>query len=255
MSDAAAQLALVAGFAVAALAIARAGGLPLGGAVGRAAARATVQLLVVGALLAVLTDRPWLVAGFFVVMWATATTTASGRIGVAGLWPAAAAAIAVPSAVASAALLGSGAVPVSALSAVATTGILVGGAMSAASLTGRALVRELAQGRERIEARLLLGDSLREASAEAVRHAVTSGVVPALDQARTVGLIALPGTFVGLVLGGASPAVAARVQLLVLVGLIAVELAAGLVAAHAIVRRLTVPGAERLAPLASSRTD
>ena len=34
-----------------------------------------------------------------------------------------------------------------------------------------------------------------------------------IDQTKNVGLVSLPGTFVGLILGGASPAEAARLQL------------------------------------------
>jgi putative ABC transport system permease protein len=245
--QAAEQLALVAAFAALAILAARAGRIPIGGAIGRAAARATVQLLVVGALLTLVVDHAWLVAVFAAVMLSTATWTASGRVQIAGTWPWLGLAIGAPAGTAAVALLASGAVPGGAIAAVATIGILVGGAMSAVSLTGRALVRELSRDAARIETRLCLGQTVREACSEPVRHAVVSGLVPALDQTRTVGLIALPGTFVGLVLGGASPATAARIQLLVLVGLVAVELVAGIVAANAIVRRLTIRGAERLA--------
>lgn len=244
--DAPVQFAIVAGFAAVAIAAARAAGIPLAGSIGRATARATVQLLAVGALLTLLVDRPWVAAIFAAVMLSTATLTASGRVGVQGVWPVLAFAMGLPAGVAAAALLLSGAIPGGALAAVATIGILVGGAMAATTLAGRALVRELERDLPRVEALLLLGATVREACAEPVRHAVVSGLVPVLDQTRTVGLIALPGTFVGLVLGGATPATAARVQLLVLIGLIAVELTAALVAAHAIVWRLTVRGAERL---------
>jgi putative ABC transport system permease protein len=44
-----------------------------------------------------------------------------------------------------------------------------------------------------------------------------------LDQTRSVGLVTLPGAFVGMLLGGASPLQAGAVQLLVLVGLLAVQ--------------------------------
>ncbi|MBO9532857.1 MAG: ABC transporter permease [Solirubrobacteraceae bacterium] len=243
------QLALVVGFAAIAITIARVAGVGLAGALGRAAGRATVQLLAVGAVLTVVLDHEWLAAVFVAVMLTTATLTARGRIGVPGMVPEVVVAIAIPAGLAAAALLAAGAVPGSVIAAIATIGILIGGAMSATSLTGRALVRELNRDLPRIEARLCLGQRVREASGEAVRHAIVSGLVPALDQTRTVGLIALPGTFVGLVLGGAHPAEAARVQLLVLVGLLAVELSAAVLAAHAIVRHLTVSGAERLAPL------
>ena len=67
----------------------------------------------------------------------------------------------------------------------------------------------------------------------------------AIDQTRNVGIVTLPGTFVGLVLGGASPAEAARIQLTVLLTLLAVELLAATAIAELIVRTRIAPG-ERL---------
>ena len=77
--------------------------------------------------------------------------------------------------------------------------------MAATSLTGRRLVEELAGAHAEIEARLCLGDSAREALRPSVRRAVATGLTPAIDQTRSVGLVTLPGTFVGLLLGGARP--------------------------------------------------
>lgn len=51
-------------------------------------------------------------------------------------------------------------------------------------------------------------------------------MLPGLDQTRTVGLVTLPGAFVGMLLGGASPVEAGAVQLFVLVALMAVQVAA-----------------------------
>ena len=48
-------------------------------------------------------------------------------------------------------------------------------------------------------------------------------MLPAIDQTRTVGLVTLPGAFVGVLLGGGSSADAAASQILVLVGLLAAE--------------------------------
>ncbi|MEV4898354.1 ABC transporter permease, partial [Nonomuraea sp. NPDC055795] len=45
----------------------------------------------------------------------------------------------------------------------------------------------------------------------------------ALDQTRTVGLVTLPGAFVGMLLGGATPLAAGLVQLVVLIALLAAE--------------------------------
>ena len=66
--------------------------------------------------------------------------------------------------------------------------------------------------------------------------------MPAIDQTRSVGLVTLPGTFVGLVLGGASPASAARVQLLILLALLAVELAAAALLTEFVQRAAVAPG-------------
>lgn len=68
-----------------------------------------------------------------------------------------------------------------------------------------------------------------------------------IDQTRSVGLVTVPGTFVGLILGGASPADAARLQLLVLLSLPAVELLASLLIARLIARAVIAPG-ERIEP-------
>ncbi|MGH8826491.1 MAG: ABC transporter permease, partial [Jiangellaceae bacterium] len=57
---------------------------------------------------------------------------------------------------------------------------------------------------------------------------------------RTVGLVTLPGAFVGMLLGGASPVDAGAVQLFVLVALLAVESIAVLVTIELVARRMIV---------------
>jgi putative ABC transport system permease protein len=62
--------------------------------------------------------------------------------------------------------------------------------------------------------------------------AAARALVPALDQTRNVGLVTLPGAYVGLLLAGASPLDAGKLQLLVLVGLLAAESVAVVVVTH-----------------------
>lgn len=59
-----------------------------------------------------------------------------------------------------------------------------------------------------------------------IRPAAASALIPPLDQTRTVGLVTLPGAFVGVLLGGGTPLEAGAAQLLVLLGLLAAELLA-----------------------------
>ena len=65
-----------------------------------------------------------------------------------------------------------------------------------------------------------------------------AALVPALDLTRNVGLVVLPGAFVGLLLAGATPLEAGRLQLLVLVGLLCAESVAVVAVTHLLGGRL-----------------
>ena len=158
-------------------------------------------------------------------MVVTAALTSGGRIKhVPHARARAIVAIGIPAVGAAGILIAVGAFEPTPRAAIPTAGILIGGAMAATTLTGRRLLEGLDSDAELIEARLSLGDRLRTALAPTVRQAIKTGLIPAIDQTRNVGIVTLPGTFVGLVLGGASPAEAARIQLTVLLTLLAVEL-------------------------------
>lgn len=117
-------------------------------------------------------------------------------------------------------------VPARGVAVVPVAGILIGGAMTATVLAGRRGLNELALRRGEVEAAMALGFADREAGLMVSRPAAAEALVPGLDATRTVGLVALPGTFVGTLLGGASPLQAGAVQVLVLVALLAVQASA-----------------------------
>lgn len=208
-----------------------------------AALRALLQLALVGATIALVFALPGLAFAFVGVMVATAGVTAGGRLrGLPSARRRTLVAIAAPALLATAALLAVGAFALTPRAAVPTAAILIGGAMAATTLTGRRLLESLRDDEPEIEARLALGQSARTALAPAVRRAIHTGLVPIVDQTRSVGLVTLPGTFVGLILGGATPAQAAATQLVVLLALLAVELAAGLLLAELMLRAVILAG-------------
>ena len=98
--------------------------------------------------------------------------------------------------------------------------------MTATSLAGRRLHEELESRRGEVEAALALGLLPRYAVLFVLRPAAASALIPPLDQTRTVGLVTLPGAFVGVLLGGGTPLEAGAAQLLVLLGLLAAEMLA-----------------------------
>ncbi|MGW1061612.1 ABC transporter permease [Micromonospora rubida] len=188
-----------------------------------AAVRAAVQLAAVSLLIAAIVASLWATAAFVVLMCAVAAGTSGRRItgGARGWWAA------VPIVAGSLSVVGglllAGLVPVRGIAVIPVAGILIGGAMTATSLAGRRALDELTGRRGEVEAALALGLPSRAAVLLVCRPAAGQALIPALDQTRTVGLVTLPGAFVGVLLGGAGPVAAGITQLFVLVGLLAVE--------------------------------
>jgi uncharacterized protein (TIGR00245 family) len=199
-----------------------------------AAVRATLQLAAVSAVLLVVVRSLALSAVFVLLMLTVATATAAGRVTgrglrsprrVARLLPTALP-IVIGAAPVVALVLGSGSVPLRGTAVIPIAGILIGGAMTATSLAGRRLREELLGRRGELEAALALGLPQRDAVLLVGDRVAATALVPGLDQTRTVGLVTLPGAFVGVLLGGGSPVEAGAAQLLVLIGLLAAQMLA-----------------------------
>jgi putative ABC transport system permease protein len=189
-----------------------------------ASVRATVQLSVVALALRGVFAAPEFVVLALAVMFGVATWTAARRLrGTPGAGRAVVLACGAGAAVAIGIICGLPVLDRSVRTLVAVSGIVIGGTMTAATLTGRRLTEGLRRRREEIEAWLALGATPRRAVQAIARDAAAEALVPALDQTRTVGLVTLPGAFIGALLGGASAATAARFQVVVLVGLLCAE--------------------------------
>ncbi|MER5845674.1 ABC transporter permease [Streptomyces sp. NPDC002012] len=185
--------------------------------------RAAVQLGAVSLLIGwVVRSLPPLLA-FLVLMYAVAVRTAGRRITRNRTWWWAFLPIGAGVAPVVALLLLTGLVPVRGIALIPVTGILIGGALTATVLGGRRALDELTTRRGEVEAGMALGLLDRDARLEIARPAAADALLPGLDQTRTVGLVTLPGAFVGMLLGGASPVQAGAVQLFVLVALMAVQ--------------------------------
>jgi len=195
-----------------------------------ATVRASVQLTLVALVIAWVFAHPEGVVLYLALMLMAATATSVRRIG-CGLRRAPVITVAIAAGAASAVIpvLASGALELHAQTIVPFAAQIIGGSMMAASLTGSRMRDDVATHWGEVEAWLSLGGTPRMAVMDFSRRAVSRALIPALDQTRSAGLVTLPGAFVGLLLGGASPAEAAQVQLLVLVGLLAAEAVAAVV--------------------------
>ncbi|MBB4682963.1 ABC transporter permease [Amycolatopsis jiangsuensis] len=224
-----ALVAVLVVLALAGTAVVRYGRLGQGRAVLVAAVRAVAQLALVSLVITVILRSDWLTGLFVLAMFSIATGTSATRIGVprqAG-WIALALASGVVPVLAL--VLGSGVVPARPIALVPVAGIVIGGTMTATSQAARRALDELATRHGEYEAALALGFLPRQAALEICRPSAGQALIPALDQTRTVGLVTLPGAYVGVLLGGASPLQAGTTQVLVLLGLLAAESIAVLV--------------------------
>jgi putative ABC transport system permease protein len=95
-------------------------------------------------------------------------------------------------------------------------GMVVGNSMTAAAVALNRLGDEMRDRAREIEATLALGASSTVAAAPSLRRSLRSGTIALVDSTKTTGLIFFPGTMVGMLLAGADPVDAVRLQLILL---------------------------------------
>lgn len=189
-----------------------------------ASVRAMVQLAVVSLVITAALRSIWWSLAFALLMLAVATRTSARRIDARGrqvLWVGSAITAGVVPVLAL--VLGSGVIPFNGPGLVPTAGIIIGNTMTAATLTGRRAYDELTAQMGAYEAALALGLESRPAAMLVVQPTAKEALTPNLDKTRTVGLVTLPGAFVGVLLGGGTALQAGAAQLLVLVGIVAAQ--------------------------------
>jgi len=189
-----------------------------------AASRAVIQLAAVSLVITAALGSVWWSLAFALLMFSVASLTSARRIETPrSQIPWVGVAIAAGAIPVLALILGSGVVPFNGAGIVPTAGIVIGGAMTAATLTGRRAYDEIASHFGSYEAGLALGMHSPEAAFAVIQPTAKEALMPGLDQTRTVGLVTLPGAFVGVLLGGGTPLEAGAAQIMVLIGLMAAQ--------------------------------
>ncbi|WP_420329779.1 ABC transporter permease [Mycolicibacterium aromaticivorans] len=215
----------------------------------RAAVRAVVQLTVVAAILTAALRSLGTSLAVLSVMFVAAAVTAARRSQSDGSWLLAAA-LATGMIVVVPLLLASGLVPLTGVALVPIVGILLGSTMTAVSVAARRALDTLGTRAGEVEALLALGFTDRLARMEMIGPTAADALLPNLDQTRTVGLVTLPGAFVGVLLSTGSATQAGAVQILILLSILvsqtcAVAVTLELVARGAIRRAGREPGSRR----------
>ena len=186
-----------------------------------AGARATVQLAAVSFIVVAAVTHLLYATAFAVLMFSIGVRTTARRTGVGRAWPFSALAMACGVLPVMLIVFGSGAAPLNGKALVPLAGIVIGNMMTAHTLVGRRLFAALREGLATYEAALAIGFTRAEAIQLTTQRSVPEALYPNLDTTRTVGLVTLPGAFIGVLLGGGSPLQAGAAQILVLIGIMA----------------------------------
>lgn len=186
-----------------------------------AALRAVVQLAVVSTIIVACLQHLALAALFTALMFVVAVRTTAKRTGITSAWLWTALAMASGVIPVLAIIYLSGTAPLNGMSLIPLAGIVIGNMMTAHTLFGRRQFAALRDDHGSYEAALALGLGRRRAIRIVTSETAREALVPNLDQTRTVGLVTLPGAFIGVLLGGGSALQAGAAQVLVLVGIMA----------------------------------
>lgn len=217
-----------------------------------AAARALVQLLLVGGALTLLFEpgrSVWWSWAWVAAMVAYAGDLARRRAPeVPRLGPLAIAAFAAAAVITLGVIFGLRVFPLQARTLVPVAGMMIGNSMTATVLVARRLVDELRDKRDEVEARLALGLPSRQAAAPYLRTALRSAISPQIETTKATGLVFLPGAMTGLILAGVHPVQAVLVQAVVMFLILGSVAATTVIVALGLVR-LTFTRDHRLLPL------
>ncbi|HET7488178.1 MAG TPA: iron export ABC transporter permease subunit FetB [Acidimicrobiales bacterium] len=234
------DVALAVALVAVGMVISRVRGLGLEKDMAVATIRSFVQLLAVGYVLEFVFDGHGVTSiAVLAVMVVTAALTAGRR---ARAVPGGAVIAGIALGAATAGTLGVltvlGIVPVEARAVVPLGSMVLSNAMISAALVMTTLRDDLAGARREVEARLSLGQTAHQASLPWHRRALRSGMLPVVENTKVVGLVALPGAMTGMILAGAQPLEAIRLQLVVMYMLLGGNAFAAVLAGELTVRRL-----------------
>jgi putative ABC transport system permease protein len=185
-----------------------------------AAIRASVQLAAVAGVLAAAMMRLWSSALVLAVMFVVASVTAARRSQASRGSPWLAVCLALGLVAVLPLLLLSGVVPPTGVAVVPIVAIVLGNTMTATAVAARLALDTLNVRAGEVEAALSLGMTERDSRREIIGDSANNALLPNLDSTRTVGLVTLPGAFVGVLLSTGSAAQAGAVQILILIALL-----------------------------------
>lgn len=224
------------------------GRLGLGRTIAWGAARAFVQLTLLGVALSLINEArsPWVVVGVLAAMAALAADGARRRVKIGIPW---ARAVCLAGIAASAL----GVLPLVIFvvlrpdpwfaphHVVPVGGLIIGSTMTGTSVALERLLSEVQARRGQIETALALGATPGQAARDATRNAMQAAMIAPINHLMIVGLIQIPGVTTGLVLANQDPQLGVRYQLVISYAIVSAVAITATVSARLAARELFTP--------------
>ncbi len=188
---------------------------------------AFIQLLILGFVLTFLfaLEHPAVFVAVFLGMSLFGAWTAHRRVDLGrGSLLIAFGALSLASALVALVLLFVGVIKPIASQVIPLLGMVVGNALNIYTLAVERAIAQLRLSRPAIEGRLALGANTAQALADELKEAAKAGLIPIMNNLKTVGIVWIPGITVGMLLAGADPLTAVSYQLAIMYMMVGVSL-------------------------------
>lgn len=100
--------------------------------------------------------------------------------------------------------------------AVPLLGMMLGNTMNGIALATDRLTSLFYEQQDKVEQRLLLGQTWQQASKEIRQDCMRTGMIPIINSMAAAGVVSLPGMMTGQILGGTPPVEAVKYQILIM---------------------------------------
>lgn len=194
-------------------------------------ARGLIQMVFVGAVLALLLHGSLLIGVLILLLMtiAAAVTAARRARGIAGATLLCFWAIAAGSGVVLAAMLATGTLQTSVTMLVPVGSMIIANAMNACAQAAERFRADVTAHVGQVEAGLALGADPAVTVAPYVQSAVYASLLPRLDMLKSLGLVWIPGVMAGMMVSGANPIYAGIYQFIIVAMILTASGIAGLV--------------------------
>ena len=117
-------------------------------------------------------------------------------------------------------------------------GMVIGNSMNTIHLALDKIVDHIRSNRDILWGYLALGASEFQALKPFMRVAITSSLIPKINMTKSVGIIFIPGAMTGMLLSGADPLYAAKIQVMIMWMILGNALLSGLILCYLSYREL-----------------